>query len=187
MVSGEYEIERELKFSNVEHSLIREKLRELQAEKMGVPVLEDNYIFDHKDQLKNIGCVLRLRIENNGGIISFKGPPTFKEGVKIRQEIETRVENPYKMRKILELLGYKVMRRYQKIREVWRLGGVTIYLDRTPIGNFVEFEGMGSEKVALRCGLDPENAEKKSYVELYDEYREQHPNAPLDMIFENEK
>ncbi|HKI87263.1 MAG TPA: hypothetical protein VKA53_11030, partial [Thermoanaerobaculia bacterium] len=65
----------------------------------------------------------------------------------------------------------------------WRLGGVVVALDKTPIGDFVEFEGEGADKLARRCSLDPEIAERRSYLRLYEEYREQHPEAPDEMVF----
>jgi adenylate cyclase class IV len=80
-------------------------------------------------------------------------------------------------------LGYTVVRRYQKMREVWHLGGVVIALDHTPIGDFAEFEGEGAERVAHRCGFSPETAERRSYLRLYDEYLKEHPGAPVDMVF----
>ena len=52
-------------------------------------------------------------------------------------------------------------------------GGVTIALDHTPIGDFAEFEGDGAETVAKRCGFDPDKAERRSYLRLYEEYLKQ--------------
>ena len=75
------------------------------------------------------------------------------------------------------------MRRYQKIREEWRLGAETICLDHTPIGDFVEFEGEKAEAVAKRCGFDPATAVRKSYLMLYEDWIAEHPDAPRDMVF----
>ena len=80
-------------------------------------------------------------------------------------------------------LGYDVVRRYQKIREEWRLGSETICLDHTPIGDFVEFEGAKAEAVAKRCGFDLTTSLRKSYLMLYEDYIAEHPDAPRDMIF----
>ena len=45
------------------------------------------------------------------------------------------------MRDLLVRLGYRVVRRYEKVREEWQLGATMVALDHTPIGDFVEFEG----------------------------------------------
>ena len=79
---------------------------------------------------------------------------------------------------LFESLGYRVVRRYQKMREEWRLGGVEVALDHTPIGDFVEFEGDRAEVLAKRCGFDPAKAEQRSYLRLYEDYRREHPEAP---------
>jgi predicted adenylyl cyclase CyaB len=101
----------------------------------------------------------------------------------VRSELETRLENAEVMQEILERLGFRVRRRYQKMREEWRIGAVVICLDHTPIGDFAEFEGQGADKLAKRCGLSPEDAEHRSYLELYEDHLKAHPEEPPDMVF----
>jgi adenylate cyclase class 2 len=103
--------------------------------------------------------------------------------VKIREEREVGLENAEEARALLEHLGFQTVRRYQKVREEWQLGGVTIALDHTPIGDFAEFEGDGAETVAKRCGFDPQKAERRSYLRLYDEHLKKNPDAPPEMVF----
>ncbi len=80
-----------------------------------------------------------------------------------------------------------MVRRYQKVREEWQLGGVTIALDHTPIGDFAEFEGERAEVVAKRCGFDPDKAERRSYLRLYEDYLKEHPDAPPEMVFSDRR
>jgi adenylate cyclase class 2 len=101
----------------------------------------------------------------------------------VRPEHETEVGDADAARALLEGLGYAVVRRYQKVREEWRLGSVVIALDHTPIGDFAEFEGEAADRVARRCGFDPEDSERRSYLRLYEKYREKHPDSPPDMLF----
>ena len=176
--------ERELKFADVELSGLRERLAELESERVHAPAFEDNWVFDRDGQLVGKNQLLRLRIDGRGATLTFKGPPRFEENVKVRLEHETRLDDADGMRSILEALGYRVVRRYQKMREVWRLGGVTISLDHTPIGDFAEFEGMGGDKVAKRCGFDPGRAERRNYLRLWEDYTRDHPDAAEDMTFE---
>lgn len=177
-------IERELKFHSIELEPLRERLLELEAERVAAAGFEDNWIFDHDGAaLQARGCVLRLRVDAKGATLTFKGPATFDGQTKLRVEHETRLADPEQMEKLLEALGYRVATRYQKMREEWRLGGVVISLDHTPIGDFAEFEGDGGERVSRRCGFDPEQAERRSYIELYEAWRTEHPDAPPHMVF----
>ena len=75
------------------------------------------------------------------------------------------------------------MFRYEKDRESWVLEDVTVALDHTPIGDFVEFEGEGAATVAKRCGLDPMEAVVLTYLGLYEAYRKENPDAPPEMTF----
>ncbi len=175
--------ERELKFANVEHSVLRERLIDLSAECEGSGAHEDNWLFDRDGQLSEAGHVLRLRVDRRGTSLTYKGPAKFDGKVKVREEHETSAGDAKKMRAILEALGYKVVGRYQKIREEWRLGSIVIALDHTPIGDFAEFEGPDCERVAKRCGFDPETAERRSYLRLYADHRQENPDSPPHMAF----
>lgn len=177
--------ERELKFAGVELPQLRDRLLELQAERVAPPAFEDNWIFDRgKGELAHEGAVLRLRLDGHGAQLTLKGPPQWESTTKVRSELETRLDSAAVMQEILERLGFRVHRRYQKMREEWRLGAVLVSLDHTPIGDYAEFEGQGADKLAKRCGLSPESAETRSYLELYEAHLAAHPEAPPDMTFE---
>ncbi len=177
-------VERELKFVDVDHGELRERLEALEAECQGTPALEDNWIFDRDGgELAKSGQVLRLRVDRRGAGLAFKGPAAFDGRVKVRIEHQVGVSDQRPIRGILESLGFSVVRRYQKYREEWHLGSIVISLDHTPIGDFAEFEGDGCEKVAVRCGLDPEQAERRNYLRLYEDYLKENPSAPRDMVF----
>ena len=176
-------VERELKFACPSLEDLRERLREMEAERLSAANSEDNWIYDRKDELKSSRQLLRLRVDRQGARLTFKGAPRFENEVKVRVEHETEVDDADQIHNILESLGYKVFRRYQKKREEWHVGGVTVALDHTPIGDFVEFEGDGAGAVARRFGFDLEQSERLSYVELYESYREKNPDAPPDMVF----
>ena len=68
---------------------------------------------------------------------------------KLRRELEITVQDSESALALFTALGYDVVRRYQKIREEWRLGSETICLDHTPIGDFVEFEGNDAATAAI--------------------------------------
>jgi len=176
-------VERELKFAGVDLDTLRGRLLELEAERVGPPADEDNWLLDRRGELGKREAVLRVRQDGRNALVTFKGPASFDGNVKLRSELEIRIESADRGLELFQALGYEVTRRYQKIREEWRLGAETICLDHTPIGDFVEFEGEKAEAVAKRCGFDPATAVRKSYLMLYEEYVAEHPEAPRDMIF----
>jgi predicted adenylyl cyclase CyaB len=176
-------LERELKFRGVELEQLRERLTELEAERRGPGAFEDNWILDRDNELVKDGKILRLRTDGGRARLTYKGPMRLEGNLKIREEHEIEVENAEQATALLRNLGYSVVRRYQKMREEWQLGGVTIALDHTPIGDFAEFEGERAEVVAKRCGFDPTKAERRSYLRLYEDYLKAHPEAPPEMVF----
>jgi predicted adenylyl cyclase CyaB len=183
MAAAESSVERELKFPVEGLEEMRERLVELQAERLGPASFEDNWIFDRNGELERRGCILRLRADGRGARITFKGPRRFEGAVKVRVEHELAIDQHEEARALFESLGFGAVRRYQKVREEWRLGGVVVALDHTPIGDYVEFEGDRAHVLARRCGLELEQAEKRSYLRLYDDYLREHPGAPPEMVF----
>jgi len=181
-------IERELKFAQVDLEALRQRLLEVEAERLGPAVFEENWLLDRGGELAERMSILRVRAEEGrGAVVTFKGPATFDGPAKVRTELEMRVENAELALALLQALGYAVERRYQKMREEWRLGTETICLDHTPIGDFVEFEGDRADAVAKRCGFDLGKALRKSYLMLYAEHLAAHPTAPFDMVFTDDR
>ena len=176
-------LEREIKFPGAELEKLRERLLDLEAERVGPPAFEDNWILDREGELISSGRILRLRTDGGRARLTFKGPMRLEGNVKVREEREIEISGAEEAKALFENLGYQLVRRYQKVREEWHLGGVTIALDHTPIGDFAEFEGDGAETVAKRCGFDPDKAERRSYLRLYEDYLKKHPDAPPEMVF----
>jgi len=179
--------ERQVKFAEADHAALRERLGELEAESQGSAVLEDNWTFDRGGELEAAGRILRLRVDRRGARLTLRGPSSFDGRVKIRSEHEAGIDDAEAARAILEALGHRVVRRYQKYREQWHLGSIVISLDHTPLGDFVEFEGEGCERVARRCGFDPEESEQRTYLEIYADHLRAHPEAPAEMVFERQE
>jgi predicted adenylyl cyclase CyaB len=180
------DVERELKFAQADLDGLRQRLAELEAERVGPTVFEENWLLDRGGELERRGAILRVRVEEGrGALLTFKGPARFEGTVKVRQELEIRFETSDKVLALFAALGYEIVRRYQKMREEWRLGSEIICLDHTPIGDFVEFEGEKAEAVAKRCGFDAARAVRKSYLMLYADYAAAHPDAPRDMVFDD--
>ncbi len=175
--------EREIKLRCEDLSRLRERLIEAEAERISASAKETNWVLDRKGDLQERGELLRVRAQGTEAHLTFKGPARFEDGTKIRTEREVGVDDHEEVIAILRALGYEINRRYEKFRETWRLGGVSVCLDHTPIGDFVEFEGSKAAQVARRFGFSPTEAERGNYLELYREYRQDHPEAPEDMVF----
>jgi predicted adenylyl cyclase CyaB len=185
-VSQDDGIESELKFQVEELGALRERLTELEAERLSPSALEDNWVLDRDDTLRQAQCLLRVRQDRNGARVTWKGPARFDGPLKQREERECGIEGAEEMLTVFERLGFSVVHRYQKHREEWRLGGVKVALDHTPMGNYVEFEGDGAETLAQRCNFSLENVERRSYLRLYLDYVKDHPDAPPNMVFESD-
>ncbi|HET7293424.1 MAG TPA: class IV adenylate cyclase [Vicinamibacteria bacterium] len=133
-------------------------------------VFEDNVLYDDRaGSLRAAGCVLRLREVGGEALLTFKGPKRVLEGVKARDEHETRVASGDEMRAILAAAGYRPVFRYQKYRETWSYRGVEVVVDETPIGTFLELEGelAAIHEVASALGYTPNEYVSDSYAALF--------------------
>ena len=91
------------------------------------------------------------------------------------------------MLRIFEELGLSVCFRYQKYREEFSFKDVTIALDETPVGTYVEIEGTekGILEMARLLGRTSEDFIVDSYRSLFMKHRNEYGISRNDMIFEN--
>ncbi len=142
------------------------------------------------------GQLLRIRIEHPadkspaastaknpplaGAVLTFKGPVRGSRWspargarkYKVREEREVRVTDGEQLAAILEAFGLRPSFRYEKYRSTYRLPGmnsVILELDETPIGDFLELEGVrGSiDRAANLLGYGPMDYVTKSYGALF--------------------
>jgi adenylate cyclase class 2 len=179
-------VEREMKVPVAGLDPLRAALAELGARRLEPATFEDNLVLDDDaGTLVGAGRLLRLRRWGAVVTLTYKGPATFVDGVKHRQELETTVDDLEATLAILATLGFSPVRRYQKRRELWHADTVHVALDETPIGCFVELEGDEAtlRELASRLGLDPARAARGTYLDLWNEWRAHHPDAGPDMVF----
>ena len=140
--------------------------------------------------------------DSQGVLLTFKGPVRGEEPgkfrgagrYKIREEREIRVEDEAALARILGALGLRPTFRYEKYRSTYRLprlSGVTLELDETPIGDFLEAEGSRAaiDRSAALLGYQPADYITKSYGQLFlDSKRGRTASAgPRDMLFRSKK
>lgn len=114
-------------------------------------------------ELRRKHHALRVRKINKKTFLTFKGPEQKSRKFKIREEYETEVKNERHLRKTLKSLGLQPVFQYSKFRTVFRKKRLTICLDETPVGDFLELEGRQSEIVKFAHAL---NFSKEDYIKL---------------------
>jgi adenylate cyclase class 2 len=149
--------------------------------------LEIDQLFDRPSgELRQSGLVLRLRQAAEVATVTYKGPAS-RETYKSREEIEFDVSDPDAFQAVLDRLGYHPRFRYEKYRTEFSdpVESGLIMLDETPVGVFLELEGLGDwiDRTASRLGFSKTDYSTASYHSIYQLYREKNPAAPPDMTF----
>jgi len=150
--------------------------------------LQEDCLLDTADDLlRRRRCVLRIRTENGKSLMTFKGP--VQPGrMKLRDEHETVVGDGEVLLTVFRELGLRVWFRYQKYREEFAAEEVTVALDETPVGTFVEIEGgeRGIMTMTAALGRTQSDFVLDSYRGLFTQYREQYGLTGSDMVFDDE-
>lgn len=178
------EIEVKLPVADLGDILLR--LRSLGAVSRG-RVLEQNTLFDTPDShLRRGGCLLRLRIETPApsapiragrsvAVLTSKAPitpgsrrsgaPRYKE--KLEREVEVR--NPGAWPARLRAVGLRPAFRYEKYRSSFVLRSLHLDLDETPVGIFLELEGLPSaiDRTARALGFSSSDYIRGTYWDVY--------------------
>lgn len=197
-------METERKYLDVDLASLRERLRALGATSDG-PHFESNIVFDTPTRdLFGKGCLLRLRTREWRGktdaILTYKypcaSPPDNGARVKVREELEVKVESAATIKVILGQLGFLPSGLYEKVRESWRLkagSAASLYeveLDLLPFGDVVEIEGdpQGMDALADLLGLDKRKISLKTYHDLNEDWRRSRGlETPGNLLFEPDR
>jgi adenylate cyclase class 2 len=167
-------------------------------------VLEQNVLFDTAaSSLRRSGRLIRLRIETPvsetrqptgkiRAILTSKAPVPRSSGTrrkpsryKERLEREVVVITPLKLRDQLYALGFRPRFRYEKYRTSYRLPGVRVELDETPVGTYLELEGtpQAIESGARKLGLTSADYSTDTYWGLYVADCKRRGVRPKNMLF----
>ncbi len=206
--------EREIKLRVEDERAMKKALARVSAKPVRAGdgrVHEWNVIFDTpQGGLAKHGQLLRIRKETTAGrarkgeeariVLTFKKPALVTEGDghghKVREEIETEVQDDAALRQIFEGLGMSGWFSYEKYRTTMKLPGsarwakdLVIEVDETPIGTFLELEGPAEaiDRAAQELGYAKKDYIVKSYLALYLEECRRRGESPKDMVFEKSK
>ena len=179
------EIEVKLPFDSADAA--RERLQELGGRLRQPREFEDNVVFDREsDPLAPAGLVLRLRRTGDRALLTLKAPSGEDRRYKIREEHETPVGDADATTRVLHRLGFRPVYRYQKYRTVHVLDNLSLCLDETPLGCFVELEGPPGEidRAAQRMGFTPDQYIRDSYRTLHFRDAQRRGVPPGDLMME---
>jgi len=181
-------LEREVKLAFGSAEAARDAVLSAGASPLRCRRLQEDALFDTEDEsLRQRGCALRVRTESGRSLVTFKGP--VQPGpMKMRDEHETVIGDGEVMTHVFGALGLRPWFRYQKYREEFGAENVTIAIDETPVGTFVEIEG-GEEAILAMTqalGRTPSDFILDSYYSLFRRRREELGLPGRDMVFAGE-
>jgi adenylate cyclase class 2 len=178
-------LEQEIKLAFADVEAARQAVKTAGARLVASRRLLDDRFFDTEDgRLRHVGRGLRLRRDGTRVFITTKGP--IQPGpVKIREEIETAVDDALVAEALLRSLGFECWFRAEKYREDYAVGSARIALDETPVGTFIEIEGEPDEiaRVVALLGCTSADYRFESYPALYRHWCRAHGLTPGNMLF----
>jgi adenylate cyclase, class 2 len=184
MVQGGIETEIKIRIADPGSTIAR--LHKLGFRETVSRMFEANTLYDRLDgELRRSSVLLRLRQVGGKALLTWKGPAEAGPH-KTRPEIETAVDSFHEMAQILERLGYASTFRYEKFRTEFARGSEgVVTLDETPIGNFLELEGLPEwiDRTAAELGFSPGDYILESYGRLYLADCERRHVEPTHMVF----
>jgi adenylate cyclase class 2 len=178
-------VEREIKLRFESAEAAREAILAAGCSPLMSRRLQEDALLDTDDeQLRRRRCVLRVREENGKSRLTWKGPVQ-PGAMKLREELETVVGDGQVLLHVLEELGLHVWFRYEKYREEFSHEDVTIAVDETPVGVFVEIEGseQGILNMTEALGRSPNDFILDSYRGLFLQHREEFGIVGPHMVF----
>lgn len=172
-------IENEIKLAILRPQRLRQRLRALGYE-IGTPRQRElNWIYDNAaGELRSQGRLLRLRQYDGRWLLTAKGP-LLPGAHKTRRETQMELPEGQPFQALAETIGFKPVIHYEKYRTLWRHPQIEgeIAWDETAAGDFLELEGAPAwiNQTAHDLGFTPEDALRKSYIELLDLKNETSP------------
>jgi len=203
------EIEIKLRVADI--ATMRRKLRRMKA-RAQPRVFESNTLFDSStNEIRNSGRMLRVRLERPTtgraprransrvrGLLTYKAPSRGSAAQELglrykeREEIEIDFHPAENLAAIFEGVGLRPNFRYEKFRTEFtlpRLTNLHLFLDETPVGNFLELEGPPAaiERPAHILGFTPQDYITGTYWDLHIADCRGRNIVPGDLVFKKRK
>jgi adenylate cyclase class 2 len=191
--------ETEIKLSVKDLPALIEKLRKLGVKPRGRVLERNTLFDTDALDLRHRGRLLRLRIEtpapapfakggSKGMILTAKSPAALPRAGRKKRRYKESMEREVRLREssrrgaaakrtlrdrgwpfALGVLGLRSKFRYEKYRTTFRMHGVHVDLDETPVGVFLELEGLPEaiDTVARELGFAPSDYIRATYYGLY--------------------
>jgi len=159
----------EVKILEINPEKIRKILKKHRANIVMPKNLQINEFYKNAETKKS-GVTLRLRKNILGNTIAIKSKLRFVKGHKVMHEYETKIEDFEKMKKAVELLGFKQIGAVEAMREDWKFNGCLVSIVKLPnIPIYVEIEGTKSAilKIAKLFGYSEKDYYPKIIYEKY--------------------
>jgi len=174
------------------------KIRQLGAACEG-RVFEQNMLYDTpQSDFRRSGRLLRVRIETpapSGGLPGGKGravvtskspaPAAAASRYKEKLERELPLQSPRRWPGMLRALGFRQGFCYEKYRTTFRLGGLHLDLDETPVGAYLELEGSprAIDRAARALGFSPRDYIRGTYWDVFQADCRRRGRFPKNMRF----
>lgn len=172
-------IETEVKIRVSSFAHVRNRLIQLGAAQRGIHHLSDTYV----DCPGTVSASIALRVresvgEQGGDELTLKTSTGADPHVTSRREVNVGLSDAAAMREILSALGFRVSAHIDKVREMFLLADLPVYLDSVEgLGQFVEIgapvrpEGVSNMRERIReavqaLGLGEHVPASKSYFEM---------------------
>lgn len=145
--------------SDADLAAARARLEAVGAELMYEGRLEDKRYDTTDRSLALQDHVLRLRVYRSETVVTsldFKGPTTYADGFKVRDEHTVGADDPVALARILEAMGYVITREIDREIAQYRHAGAVIRFERYPrMDILVEVEGEPDaiERAILTLGM----------------------------------
>ncbi len=135
-------IEIEIKILNIDKEKIIKTLQSLGAKFVGEFFIVEEH-FDFEDgRIKKQNELLRIRTVNEKNELCYKKKTEPDSNFKVREEIETEIENIQSLKKIFTQLGISSTVHREKKRTSFSFNSVRIEIDQYPsIPTYMEIEG----------------------------------------------
>jgi adenylate cyclase class 2 len=190
------EIEIKLRIADIS-GLIR-KLGRLRAT-CGGRVLERNTVFDTPESdFRLRGRLLRVRLETPApslllpgrrgrAVITSKTPASVSVRTRYKEKLEREIvaQRSRNWVPVFRSIGLRSRFRYEKYRASFRLPGLHLDLDETPVGVFLEIEGepRAIDRAARALGFSRRDYIRSTYWDLYAADCRRRGRFPKNMLF----